>query len=240
MSDSTPRLWAVVPAAGKGSRFGADCPKQYLDLGNAAVIEHSLHALLAEPRIATVVVALRGDDSHFQQLAVSRNSRVRAVQGGAERADSVELALASIAQDAGERDWVLVHDAARPCLSGSDLSRLIEECLARDCGGILAQPMVDTVKRANDRQQVVETVDRTVLWRAQTPQMFPLADLFSALADCRKRGVLVTDEASAIEATGGHVAIIQGSHRNIKITHREDLALAEFFLNELRVEGDSP
>lgn len=233
MSDSSPRLWAIVPAAGKGRRFGADCPKQYLELANKTVIEHSLHALLAESRIAGVVVALHSEDRHFAELAVSRDPRVRLVEGGAERADSVERALINIHAEAGDEDWVLVHDAARPCLSAADLASLIDYCLSNRSGAILAQPVVDTVKRVNLDRSVLETLDRSALWRAQTPQMFSLAQLLAALRFCRAQAALVTDEASAIEAAGGEVAVVEGSHRNMKITHREDLALAGFFLAEM-------
>ncbi len=226
----TQRLWAVIPAAGTGSRFGAAIPKQYLSLLDRCVIEHSAAALLAEPRIEAVLVALHPSDEQFSRLSLSRHPRVRAVAGGAERADSVEYALLSVRAEASDADWVLVHDAARPCLTGDDLHALISQTMECNCGGLLAAPIVDTVKRSDAAGDVASTLDRSHLWRALTPQVFRYGELLASLRHCRERGLVVTDEASAVEHCGGRVRLVAGSAANIKVTYPEDLALAAFYL----------
>ncbi len=231
-----PRLWAIVPAAGTGSRFGATQPKQYLPLLDRCVLEHSVTALLDEPRIEAVLVALHPNDDHFASLALSHNPRVHAVVGGSERADSVEMALLALQGQASDADWVLVHDAARPCLSRADLQSLIAETADKHCGGLLAARLVDTVKRGNDSDEVDATLDRSQLWRALTPQLFRYGELLAALRYCRKNQLAVTDEASAIEHSGGRVRLVAGSAANIKITYPEDLPLAAFYLHAQRGE----
>ncbi len=224
-----PRLWAVVPAAGQGSRFGAELPKQYSPLAGKTVIEHSLDALLRCPELAGIVVALHADDKDFAQLSCAKHPKVTQVAGGRERADSVALAMASLT-DAEAHDWVLVHDAARPCLSEQDLQTLLFKGRSHAVGAILAARVVDTVKRASDEQEAVTTVDRNNLWRALTPQLFRYGALREALEYCRERALPVTDEASAMEHLGGQVLLVEGSHRNIKITYPDDLTIAEVFL----------
>ncbi|MEX1667657.1 2-C-methyl-D-erythritol 4-phosphate cytidylyltransferase [Zhongshania guokunii] len=222
-------LWAVVPAAGQGTRFGAELPKQYLKLNGKAVIEHSLDALLGCCEIRGVAVALKADDPIFAELACATNPIVRRITGGAERAESVELALASLSE-AQDGDWILVHDAARPCLSQRDIQMLLAKGRAHPVGALLAAPVVDTMKRATDQTEVAETVDRQVLWRALTPQLFRYGALRDALKYCREQGLPVTDEASAMEHCGLQPLLVQGSHRNIKITYPDDLLIAEVFL----------
>ncbi len=233
----TQRLWAIIPAAGRGSRFASERPKQYMPLAGRTVIEHSASALLAEPQISAVLFALHPSDEQFSSLPLSHHPRVRAVVGGSERADSVEMALLTLRGEASDADWVLVHDAARPCLASADLSALIQATLSQQRGGLLAAPIVDTVKRAGQANEVEETLDRSGLWRALTPQVFRYGELVSSLRYCREHRLTVTDEASAIEHCGGSVQLVAGSAANIKVTYPEDLALAEFYLQAQSREG---
>lgn len=226
-----PRLAAIVPAAGHGSRMGSPLAKQYLPLAGQTMLEHSLSALLRCPAIERIVVALAADDRHFQQLALAKEPRITTVIGGAERADSVLAALDALALE--HFDWVLVHDAARPCLSQQDLARLIQQCLHSGQGGLLAAPVRDTMKRAQiDGSGVAMTVARDQLWHALTPQLFPLAALRAASRGALAAGVTVTDEASAMEWAGHPVQLIQGSRWNIKVTDPDDLPLAAWLLSQ--------
>ncbi|MEE4144317.1 MAG: 2-C-methyl-D-erythritol 4-phosphate cytidylyltransferase [Halieaceae bacterium] len=229
---SPERCWGVLPAAGVGSRMGADLPKQYLQLAGATVVEHSLNALLASPRLAGVVVALHPDDRRAARLPVFGDERVQRVAGGAQRSDSVQAALAALLAQGEPGDWVLVHDAARPCLPADDLERLIDRVTTSGVGGLLATAIVDTVKQATEAGLVARTLDRTLLWRAQTPQMFRLGELHAALDSARGQGLVITDEASAMELAGHPVQLVPGSARNLKVTLPEDLQLAAWYLGE--------
>jgi 2-C-methyl-D-erythritol 4-phosphate cytidylyltransferase/2-C-methyl-D-erythritol 2,4-cyclodiphosphate synthase len=230
------RLWAVVPAAGKGERFATAAaraiPKQYTPLLGRSVLEWSLRALLTESRIQGIVVVLASGDTHWPDVAKRINSRkLLTVIGGAQRQDSVSNGLEFLASLAEENDWVLVHDAARPCLSGSDVSALADALeknphgAAGDAAGaVLAAPIVDTVKR--ELASGLETVDRAGLWRALTPQAFAYAQLRRALKDATQAGVAVTDEAQAMERIGVRAVLVPGSPFNIKVTRAEDLEAA--------------
>ena len=229
---SPQRCWAVVPAAGVGSRMGADLPKQYLQLAGATVLEHSLNALLASRRLSGVVVALAPDDRRALRLPVFGDERIQRVVGGEQRSDSVQAALAALLEQGDPGDWVLVHDAARPCLPADDLNRLIDRVTASGVGGLLAAAIVDTVKQATDAGLVARTLDRNLLWRAQTPQMFRLGELQAALESAKGQGLVVTDEASAMELAGHPVQLVPGSARNLKVTLPEDLQLAAWYLGE--------
>lgn len=222
-------FWAVVPAAGKGQRFGGSLPKQYSPLAGRTVIEWALAPLLGNPRISGVVVALAADDAHWRRLAVSSERRVRTVTGGAERSVSVRNALAALSEEAAASDWVLVHDAARPCLRSEDLERLMDAGSRDEVGAILAARVPDTLKRADREGHVRETLDRENLWRALTPQMFRLGELADALERASGEGA-VTDEAMAMERTGRRPLLLPGDPANIKITDQRDLALAERLL----------
>lgn len=228
MSES--RCWGVIPAAGSGSRMAADLPKQYLEVAGKPLIQHALEALLQLSEIAGVCVAVSADDPRAGVLA--RDPRVWLSTGGATRADSVLGALRSLAERASGRDWVLVHDAARPCLATDDLRRLVDSARSNETGALLALPVVDTLKRVNGHGQVQATVSRSDLWRAQTPQMFRLGELWSALEGALEAGVEVTDEASAMEWAGHRVQVVPGNPRNIKVTVPADLALARLYLTE--------
>ncbi|MEM6582332.1 MAG: 2-C-methyl-D-erythritol 4-phosphate cytidylyltransferase [Pseudomonadota bacterium] len=230
MTDHARTCWAVVPAAGVGSRMGAATPKQYLEVEGKTILEHSISALLGSKRIAKVIVALAPRDERAGKLAVLQDDRVDSVEGGEQRSDSVLSALESLRLRGDLEDWVLVHDAARPCLDESDLNRLIETVMASDIGGILAERMADTVKMATDGNRVLRTLDRNRLWRAQTPQMFRLGPLLAALQSARKEGVAITDEASAMELAGHPVQLVEGSPGNMKVTLPAHLALISGYL----------
>lgn len=230
MSDSQ-QFWAVIPAAGAGKRMLADRPKQYLSLAGSTVLEHTLSLFCSHEDVSGVVVAIDPDDAYWPSLAFAGKDAVTVVRGGKQRCHSVLNALNGLAGIAVNDDWVLVHDAARPCLPQSDLHKLMTELKDDSTGGILALPVTDTLKRANDDRTVCETVDRISLWRALTPQMFQLGTLKTALEWCLQNDIQVTDEASAMEHAGFRPRLIQGQSRNIKITQPGDLVLAEYYLS---------
>lgn len=247
---ASPANWVVIPAAGKGTRFGAATPKQYLPLiDDRCVLECTLACFVDHPRVAGVVVAVAPGDSYWHSLPLSRHPRVSTVIGGAERADSVRNALdylCSEPQSTGQllnggayaagNDWVLVHDAARPCLSAQALDGLFTALKDDPVGGILALPVSDTVKQSSG-EKIAKTLDRRALWLAQTPQMFRLGLLRRALTDALAAGAVITDEASAIEWLGHAPRLVPGEARNLKITHSDDLALARFYLQAAAPAG---
>ncbi len=224
------RCWAVVPAAGVGRRMGAPIPKQYLRLGARLVIDHSLARLLEHPRIEAVTVSLGGEDSWWSDTAYVDHPGVIRAPGGAERCHSVLNGLAALHERAAADDWVLVHDAARPCLRRSDIDRLLERLTGHPVGGLLGVPVRDTMKRTDATGLIERTVTRDNLWHAYTPQMFRFAMLRDALEEALRRKLLVTDEASAMELAGHRPLMVEGHGDNIKITRPEDLALAAFYL----------
>ncbi len=221
---------AVVPAAGIGARMNAEIPKQYLKLADKTILEHSLDRLLAVPAITQIVVALHSGDRYWEQLPCSRNARIVTVTGGAERSDSVLAALGYLAAAGRQDDWVLVHDAARPCVPVADIEQLLDSRDRFPDGAILAAPITDTVKRGDDQCRVETTVPRESLFRALTPQLFPRLALQEALAACQRQGISVTDEASALEHSGQRPGLVMGSSANIKVTRPEDLPLCLHFL----------
>jgi len=222
------RIWLVIPAAGVGQRMGGPAPKQYLSLAGRTVIECALSPFLARSDVEGAMVVVAANDFQFEKLTIAGDARVRTAIGGAERAESVLRGVAALG--ASDADWVLVHDAARPCLSAEDLSRLIDALVADDVGGLLACPVADTLKSADERQHVSATVPRERLWRALTPQMFRVGLLQRALLSAAKAGVVVTDEAAAVERLGLQPKLVVGRADNIKITVPEDLGYAEFLL----------
>jgi 2-C-methyl-D-erythritol 4-phosphate cytidylyltransferase len=232
VSRTQARCWAVIPAAGTGSRMGDALPKQYLEVAGATLLEHALGTLLGCEHIAAAVVALHPEDNRAANLSVIQDSRVRTVTGADQRCDSVLAGLDALVSLAAPEDWVLVHDAARPCLQQEDLRRLIETVMATQMGGILAEPIVDTVKQATEDSRVLRTLDRATLWRAQTPQMFRISELRSALVRSQEQGLTVTDEASAMEMAGYPVQLIPGSATNLKVTVPADLSLAAWYLEQ--------
>jgi 2-C-methyl-D-erythritol 4-phosphate cytidylyltransferase len=228
----TPALWAVLPAAGVGRRMGSATPKQYLDLAGRAVIDHALDLFVADSRIAGVVVALDPTDCYWEATAYADHPKVARADGGAERCHSVLNALELLDGQAHAEDWVLVHDAARPCLRAEDLDRLIEILIEDEVGGLLGIPVRDTMKRAEALDRIESTVDRASLWHAFTPQMFRLGHLRTALSDALAANHLVTDDASAMERIGRAPRLVEGHADNIKITRAEDLPLARFYLQQ--------
>jgi 2-C-methyl-D-erythritol 4-phosphate cytidylyltransferase len=224
------RFIALVPAAGIGSRFGADTPKQYLPVRGKPLLWHALEPLAQHPAMAKVLVVLHPDDRQFAQLSWPGPSGmlVPLYAGGATRAHTVLGGLAAPEAQLRGDDWVLVHDAARPCLSAMLLDRLIDALRDDPVGGLLAIPVADTLKRADADQRIAGTEPRAGLWRAQTPQMFKAGLLRRAL----QQGDLatITDEASAVEAQGLRPRLVMGSDLNIKVTYPEDLRLAELIL----------
>lgn len=235
---SRSRFWVIIPAAGIGRRMRADIPKQYLPLAGRTVIEHTLHRLSLHPAIAEIIVVLGEDDQWWRKLRLDFVARpVTTVTGGEERCHSVLNGLQALARRADEHDWVLVHDAARPCVRPGDIETLITHCRDEEAGGLLALPVHDTVKLADDSGHVVETLDRNALWRALTPQMFRYGILRQALQHAIDTQELVTDEAMAIELVGKPARLVEGHADNIKITTPEDLALAAFLLEQQREQG---
>jgi 2-C-methyl-D-erythritol 4-phosphate cytidylyltransferase len=222
--------WAVIPAAGAGRRMGGAIPKQYLPLAGRLVIEHTLARFVEHPKIAGIVVAVDASDDHWPSLKLASAKPLITVTGGRERCHSVLNALKHLQTLARADDWVLVHDAARPCLSPDDLDKLTTTLADDPVGGILAAPVRDTLKRADGENRIDQTVDRTALWHALTPQMFRLAVLHAALQASIEADVAVTDEAAAVERMGLRPRLVEGRSDNIKITHTQDLALAERIL----------
>ena len=227
MSVST--LWCVVPAAGRGTRVGGDCPKQYLPLAGRPLIAHTLERLAAHPRIGGLLVTLAAGDAHWSGIDRLNGKPVLTALGGAERSDSVLAGLDMLPASVGADDFVLVHDAARPCVRLADIGKLIELAGATD-GGLLGAPLRDTLKRANAAGRSELTESRDLRWRAFTPQMFRRGQLAAALRDAARRGVNASDEAMAMEQAGFAPLLVEGAEDNIKVTTAADFALAEFLL----------
>ena len=223
------RLWLIVPAAGQGRRMGADRPKQYLALAGRTVLEHTLSRLHQAFPEAGLCLCLDDDDRWFDPAWVPFADWRRS-PGGEERVDSVMQALAALGEQAGDDDLVLVHDVARPCVALDDLARLRAALDEESAGALLATPVADTMKRADDTGRIAATEPRSGLWHAQTPQGFRVGLLRRALAVARAQGLSVTDEASAVEALGLAPRLVTGRRDNLKITHPEDLALAAHVL----------
>lgn len=230
------QIWALVPAAGSGQRMGAALPKQYLPLAGKTVLQITLEKLISLPQVCGLVVAVAENDSLFSGLDVPPGT-IR-TDGGRERAESVYNGLRYLMQQGSEHDWALVHDAARPCMRLANVARLIESVRDRNCGGILAAPVTDTLK-LSEENKILRTVDRAGLWAAHTPQMFPVGQLFYALEKALADAVPITDEASAIEYIGGDVLLVPDARDNIKITQPEDLWLAEQILIRQQLAQDS-
>ena len=218
-----------MPAAGVGRRFGTERPKQYAPLCGRTVIEWALAPFLTDSRCAGAVAALAQDDPYWKAIAPPT---VIVAPGGQERSHSVRNGLAALADRANRDDWVLVHDAARPCLPRQDLDRLLAALEYHSVGGLLATPAADTLKRADVSRDVQQTVDRAGLWRALTPQMFLYGRLCEALDRAHAAGRIPTDEAQAIEWLGERPRLVEGAAANLKITSAADLAIAAALLKE--------
>ncbi len=238
MSDNNPqveeRYWSIVPAAGVGARMQQAIPKQYLRIANKTILDHTLEKLCSHGAIRGVAVAISNTDEYWPNHQLINNKEIITAQGGSERYQSVFNALKGLSDKCHANDWVLVHDAARPCLSLDDISKLIAKVKYDDIGGLLATPVRDTMKRANSYGKILHTTERKYLWHALTPQMFRFGMLYDALQSAIGSKLIITDEASALEAKGYQPLLIEGSSKNIKITRPEDLALAEFYINEIK------
>jgi 2-C-methyl-D-erythritol 4-phosphate cytidylyltransferase len=228
----TARCVGLIPAAGRGARIGGEAPKQYLELVGRPMVAHACAALLAHPAVELAFVVLAPDDERWAIYDWSAfGERVAPLWcGGATRRDSVLNGLIAMANVVDPDDWVLVHDAARPCLGREDLARLLDAARDDAVGGILAVPVADTLKRADDAGRIGATAPRAGLWLAQTPQMFRHGTLLRALGTAGE----VTDEAAAVEALGLAPRLVPGSARNIKVTFPGDAAIAAGFLREER------
>lgn len=221
--------WAIVPAAGSGSRMQSEKPKQYIEIDNHAIIEYSLEALLQHKKIQKIIVALDVNDRYWHDLPVSKLAKIVTVSGGNERVYSVLNALQALSGLAQADDWVLVHDAARPLLSCEALQKLIDKVDGHPVGGILGVPVVDTLKYI-EQDNICKTVSREHLWAAQTPQMFRYGLLKDAIEAALHNNQEVTDESSAVQRAGHKPIIVEGDSFNIKLTRPSDLELIKHFL----------
>ncbi len=233
------QIWAVVPAAGTGSRMQADRPKQYLPLSGKRVIEHTLERLATHGSVQGIVVAVAENDRWWPQVILPDQADIYTVIGGSQRADSVLNACLKLATLTEDDPWVLVHDAARPCLRHADIDKMLQMRCEHNTGGVLGVPLHDTIKRTRASDLVTGTVSREGLWRAFTPQMFRLHTLIQALKLAKDKALPVTDEASAVELAGGQVKMVEGHADNIKVTHPADLALASLYLQQQRAGDES-
>ena len=230
---SVHRCWAVIPAAGVGRRIGSEIPKQYLKINGKTILEFSIELFLNHNLIDGVVIVLAEKDNIWNSLQIDKKEKLFTTIGGVERFHSVLNGLIALDGQLEEDDWVLVHDAARPCLEISDIDKLINTISTHPTGGILAIPARDTMKRSQTDDLIDETVDRLGLWHALTPQMFRYKKLRQAIEYAIKENIAITDEAQAIEQTGERPMLIEGSARNIKVTRPEDLDLASFYLSQM-------
>ena len=232
-------VWAVVPAAGKGTRMQSDIPKQYLAFQGKTLIEHCLDRLLSHPDIAGAVVVLRQDDTTWETLAYLADKPVFTTTGGEERHDSVYSGLTTLQYRFGNEAIALVHDAVRPLVSHQDLSSVIDAARQHSAGAILAAPVTDTLKQQGDKMEIVNTLSRDGLWRALTPQVFHLQTLLNALKQVIDNNLAITDDAQAVELSGHTPLLVPGDARNLKITSPADLALAErIWLNQRDQQDD--
>ena len=217
--------------------MGSAVPKQYLELNGRLVIDHTIERLLLHPSIDGLYLALSEEDALWDRSEFARHPDLVRVPGGTERCYSVRNALQALSPRARAHDWVLVHDAARPCIRRSDIDHLIRMASGHEVGGLLGVPVSDTIKRTDAADRIVDTVDRNHLWRAFTPQMFRFGTLYGALTTALEAGFLVTDEASAVERAGHSPIMVEGHADNLKITRPEDLPLAAYFLDRQSAEG---
>lgn len=232
MNPTAVRFFALIPAAGSGQRMQAGRPKQYLPLHGRPILEHSLRAITAHPLMAGVMVVLSAPDPWWPQITLPTHLPVWTTVGGEQRFHSVLNGLRAMTQVINADDWVLVHDAARPCLPAEDLLRMITTLADDPVGGVLGVPIHDTVWRADAADRITTLTPRQGLWRAQTPQMFRYGALTSALEAVVAAGDTVTDEAGAMMRAGYIPRMVEGHPHNIKLTHPADLGLAEYYLKD--------
>ncbi len=241
MTNSTPKIWAVVPAAGTGSRMQSDIPKQYLSVAGKTILEHSVETLFAHANIAQLVICVAKEDTSAQTIIQNNhilleqysNGHLRIVTGGATRAHSVLNGIDSFASQIADDDWLLVHDAARPCVTSDDITTLLKSIRNDAVGGLLAARAKDTLKVADDKR-AAHTLDRETIWHAYTPQVFRYAKLAHSLKSAIQQGLTITDEASAMELAGHSPLLVEGSTSNIKVTTNADLMAVEHYLGASR------
>jgi 2-C-methyl-D-erythritol 4-phosphate cytidylyltransferase len=235
MKNNNEQFWAIVPAAGIGRRMQAatkeDVPKQYQQILGKTILEHTLERIDQLDFLAGTTVVLNEKDIWWKTLNVNLTNSLVTTTGGSERIDSVLNGLQAIASQAKEMDWILVHDAVRPCVSLEDIRRLVETLGTSETGGLLVTPVTETLKKLSEGSKVEKTVPREDYRLAATPQMFRYGLLRSALEKALNDNSVITDEANAMENAGHTIQCVQGRADNIKITHKEDILLAEFFLN---------
>ena len=230
MENKNTSLAVVIPAAGVGKRMQAHCPKQYLTINHQTILEHTVLRLLSHPEVSLIVISLGAEDEYYPQTSLFNHPKIETVIGGKERVHSVLSGLKSI--DHERYPWVLVHDAARPCITHVDISCLIARCREKKQGGLLASPVRDTIKQSKTTNHVDKTIDRSVLWHALTPQMYKTEELTTAISAALNNQTDITDESSAIEMYGLPSMLIEGRGDNIKITREDDLAMATFILQQ--------
>ena len=222
MNESIKKIWVIIPAAGIGSRMEAGKPKQYIQIGDQSLIEMTLQVVLNFAPISGVQVCISADDQEWQALNIKHEKLLATTFGGETRADSVLAGLDALSKYAKADDWVMVHDAARPCISHDVLTRFVEQLKEHPIGGLMAMPVADTLKQADMNGNVAKTVSRESMWQAQTPQMFHFQALRDALLEAQEKKFVITDEASAMEMAGHEIALIKGERANIKVTYPGD------------------
>lgn len=230
------KIWVIIPAAGVGKRMESDTPKQYLELNSKTIIEHTLSVFDKHHSVSEIVVSISDGDEYWASLNINLSKPLHIAKGGKERCDSVLNGLKLIENKAADDDWVLVHDAARPCLRNEDLSLLLGTLEEHTVGGVLAVPVRDTMKRSTDKNLIKETVERENLWHALTPQVFRFSMLKDSIESALSNNEVVTDEASAIELAGYQPVLVEGHADNLKVTRPEDLKLASFFLQQIQLD----
>ncbi len=228
MSTQQQQIWVLIPASGIGSRMGSAVPKQYLPFQHKTVIEITLDRLLSCEHVRGAIVVISEQDDFWQALNYQHDKSVLTAVGASERSGSVFNGLKKLKEITGHANtWVMIHDAVRPCVTLCDLEKLIVQSEAELEGLFLAHPVADTLKKSNEEQQCIATVDRDALWRAFTPQMFPLDLIYRALSEVIKKNALITDDVSAVEYIGLKPKIVMGRSDNIKITYPQDILIAE-------------
>lgn len=221
MWNSNEAFWVVIPAAGIGARFQSDLPKQYLRLLGKTVLEHSLSLFLNQKWVKGIILALSPDDTEFAKSSYAKESRIQVIKGADIRSQTVENALQHLRMQAKPSDWVLVHDAVRPCLHEEDLRNLVESLLSEEVGGVLGVPATDTLKWVED-ETIEKTLNRQQIWQVSTPQMFRLNILLKALTHCREQQLTLTDDAQAIEYYGLKSKMVRAAYPNPKLTYGGD------------------
>jgi 2-C-methyl-D-erythritol 4-phosphate cytidylyltransferase len=227
------KYWAIIPAAGKGIRMNSALPKQYLQLQNKSVLEHCIDIFYQHSKIQQIVLAVDENDCYWKSLPAIYSQKLLITHGGVTRAHSVYNSLLKLKNTAQPNDWVLVHDAVRPCLQRDDLEKLLNELTDHSVGGLLATPIKDTLKRSVNGSMIT-TVERNNVWHALTPQMFRFQKILQAIEFVLQKNIVITDDAQALEIMGEHPLLVEGNPYNIKITYPEDLQFAEAILKNMR------